>query len=189
MYQYTAREFDLSHVEGLSARAIELHLGLYKGYVQKVNELLGGDAQHNADQRARRMGFEWNGMVLHELFFEALRGPGSQIDERGVFAEALDESFGGFDAWRRDLAELAGLRGIGWVATVRDPATSRLFNVWIEEHHLGTPAGVQSVLLVDLWEHAWVLDFQPAQRSAYFDTILKNIDWAIVDERCRVSGA
>lgn len=189
MYRYSPREFNLGSVEGLSRRALELHLGLYRGYVDKVNELLADAPSHDPDARARRMGFEWNGMVLHELFFETLRGPGREPDPRGVFAEALDEHFGGFDGWRRDVTALAGLRGIGWVAAVRDPANGSLFNVWFDEHQLGTPAGVQFLFVLDLWEHAWLLDYKPAERDAYVDAVLRNTDWPAVDARCRPSDA
>lgn len=191
---YSPREFDLKSVDGLSLRAIHLHLELYKGYVENVNKLLtqirekGGAADEAAyDVRARRLGFEWNGMVLHEIFFETLRGPGSKIDEKGVFAEALDQSFGGFEPWKRDLIEMASLRGIGWVATVRDRTANRLMNVWIDEHHFGMPAGVRPILLIDLWEHAYLLDYVPSQRGAYVETVLNNIDWAVVESRCTVA--
>jgi Fe-Mn family superoxide dismutase len=194
MYEYTPRQFALEGVEGLSLKAVHLHLDLYKGYVDNVNKLLaaraaGGEGKSAEYERVRRMAFEWNGVVLHELFFEALRGPGSEPDGKGVFAEALDENFGGFEPWQRDLAAMASLRGIGWVAAVRDPATNRLFNVWIDEHHLKMPAGVQTLVVVDLWEHAWILDYKPSERDAYFDVIMKNIDWSVVEGRCRATGA
>jgi Fe-Mn family superoxide dismutase len=193
---YEPREFDLRDVEGLSARTWNLHLELYRGYVENVNRLLtqvrdlaSARSEDKAlyDARARRLAFEWNGMMLHELFFEALRGPGGTLNETGVLAEALDESFGGFEAWRRDVSEMAALRGIGWVATVRDPLTNRLCNVWIDEHDRGVPAATQAVLVIDLWEHAYLLDYQPAQRGAYVETVLKNVDWSVIEARCKVS--
>jgi Fe-Mn family superoxide dismutase len=123
-------------------------------------------------------------MVLHELFFEALRGPDRRLNETGVLAEGFDESFGGFNAWRQDVNAMASLRGIGWVATVRDRQTNRLLNLWIDEHHFGMPAGVQPLLVIDLWEHAWLLDYLPAHRATYVETILRNIDWSVVEARC-----
>jgi Fe-Mn family superoxide dismutase len=193
MFEYSPRQFQLESVEGLSLRAIHLHLELYKGYVQNVNRLLAAKLETQESgaatyERVRRLGFEWNGMVLHELFFEALRGPGRRIDGKGVFAEALDESFGGFEAWKNDLTALAAARGIGWVAAVRDPATNCLFNAWIDEHHLGMPAGVQTLLVIDLWEHAWILDYPPAERGRYVETVLRNVDWSIVDARAGAEG-
>jgi Fe-Mn family superoxide dismutase len=140
------------------------------------------------DARARRLAFEWNGMVLHELFFEGLRGPGHRLNDSGVFAEAVDESFGGFEQWRKDVTEMAALRGIGWVAAVRDRQTNRLFNVWLDEHHLGMPAGVDTLLVVDLWEHAYLLDYPPAKKAAYVDAILSNVDWSVVEGRCTVTS-
>ncbi len=190
---YEPRRFNLKDVEGLSLRACHLHLELYRGYVENVNKLLtqtrelaAGKPQDKAayDARARRLAFEWNGMVLHELFFDSLQGPDRKLNDTGVFAEGLDESFGGFEAWRQDVIEMAALRGIGWVATVRDRDTNQLLNVWVDEHHLGMPAGVQPLLVIDLWEHAWLLDYLPTQRSTYVETVLRNIDWSLVEARC-----
>jgi Fe-Mn family superoxide dismutase len=191
---YDRREFKLEHVEGLSRRAIELHLDLYRGYVEQVNKLLTGIRESpkpvadkaTGDARARRLAFEWNGMVLHERFFEALRGPDGAPDKNGVLAEAFDESFGGFDAWRKDLLQMAELRGIGWVAAVRDRETNRLFNTWIDAHHLGMPAGVETIFVLDLWEHAYLIDFEPSRREDYVETVLRNVDWSVVEARCKV---
>jgi Fe-Mn family superoxide dismutase len=180
-------------VEGLSARAIDLHLGLYRGYVEQVNALLtqlrekpAGMGQQMHDVVARRLAFEWNGMILHEVFFESLRGTGHRLDDSGVFAEALDQSYGGFDAWRTNVTEMAALRGIGWVITAREPQRNRIFNTWVNEHHLGVPAGVQIVFALDLWEHAYLLDYLPEQRRNYVGKILENTDWTVVERRCTV---
>lgn len=193
---YEVREFDLAGVEGLSRRAIEMHLELYRGYVEQVNKLITAmraQAAESApdhivhDARARRLAFEFNGMVLHELFFEALRGPERPYDKSGVFAEAADESFGGFDRWRQDFLRMAALRGVGWVLAMRDRQTNRLFNVWIDEHHLGIPTGTDPVFVVDLWEHAYLLDYAPAKRGDYAQAMFANTDWSVVEARCTVT--
>lgn len=196
MVMYEVREFDLAGVEGLSRRAIELHLDLYRGYVEQVNKLVtdtraqasqGAPDHLNHDARARRLAFEFNGMVLHEVFFEALRGPERTYDKTGVFAEAVDESFGGFDKWRKDFLQMAAVRGVGWVLAMRDRQTNRLFNAWIDEHHLGVPTGTEPVLALDLWEHAYLLDYTPAKRGDYAQTMLDNVDWSVVESRCTVT--
>ena len=68
---------------------------------------------------------------------------------------------------------------------VRERTTNRLYNAWIDLHHLNVPANTDIVLALDLWEHAYMLDFAPAQRSTYFDTLWDSIDWSKVESRCR----
>jgi Fe-Mn family superoxide dismutase len=194
---YEAREFDLSTVTGLSQRAVELHLGLYEGYVKAFNTLLAeqgeafpvaGEAAKPLDlaSHARRFAFEYNGIVLHELFFEALGAPGaSSPDKHGALADAATRTFGGLDQWMRHAAALAELRGIGWILTVREPTTNRLYNTWVDMHHLMVPANTHVVLAIDLWEHAYLLDFAPSQRSSYFKLVWNSIAWDTVEQRCR----
>ena len=194
---YEVREFDLTGVKGLSPRAIELHLGLYAAYVTNLNKLLAeqreafpeaGEAATPLDlaSHARRFAFEYNGVVLHELFFEALgpTGTGSP-DKGGALAKAAERTFGGVKQWIRHASELAKLRGIGWVVTVRERTTNRLYNTWVDLHHLSVPAHTDIVLALDLWEHAYLLDFAPEQRETYFETLWSSIRWDKVESRCR----
>jgi superoxide dismutase, Fe-Mn family len=192
---YKAREFDLTGVTGLSQRALDLHLELYRGYVTAFNTLLSeqeaafptaGDAATPLDlaSHARRFAFEYNGIVLHELFFDAL-GPtaGSSPDKQGAIADAAGRSFGGIDQWMQHAAALAKLRGVGWIVCVREPCTNRLYNCWVDLHHLMMPANTQVVLALDLWEHAYLLDFAPTQRAKYFEMLWSSINWDRVERR------
>jgi Fe-Mn family superoxide dismutase len=193
---YVAREFDLGAVDGLSRRAVDLHLELYRGYVKAFNALVaeqqaafpaGGEAVQPLDlaSHVRRLGFEYNGIVLHELFFEALGPTGaSSPDRHGALADAAARSFGSVEQWMRHAAALARLRGIGWVVTVLDPLQNRLYNTWVDLHHLSVPANTRVVLAIDLWEHAFLLDFAPAQRANYFEAVWAGIDWKTVEARC-----
>ena len=193
---YEAREFDLTAVTGLSARAVELHLELYRGYVKAFNSLLAeqqaafpaaGEAAVPLDlaAHARRFAFEHNGIVLHELFFEALGAPGgSSPDREGRLADAAARSFGSLEQWMQHAAALAQLRGIGWIVTLHDPARDVLYNAWVDLHHLSVPANLQVVLALDLWEHAYLLDFAPAQRGNYFEMLWNSVDWSKVEQRC-----
>ena len=184
---YEVRDFDLKRLEGLSPKAIETHLGLYHGYVDKLNELAGKSAARTAEEasaRVRQFAFEHNGVVLHELFFEQLAGPqAAQLRPGGVVSEAADISFGGTDQWSRDIALLAETRGVGWVVSVRDPARNRLYNTWVDLHHLAVPAGTQVLFVLDFWEHAFLYDFAPKQRGDYFQLVWKQIDWNVVESR------
>jgi superoxide dismutase, Fe-Mn family len=190
---YVARKFDLSRVIGLSKHALEVHLSLYEGYVKEANSLL--PLLHSPDQNTtlverlqvdglvRRFAFERNGIVLHDLFFEALRGD-SPTPAGGAFVQAAATCYGGFNAWKADAVQLAQTRGVGWVLAVQSRQDGRLTNVWLDDHTRGLPADATPVLALDLWEHAYLLDFKPSQRTQYLQTLFDNIDWQVVNSRC-----
>jgi Fe-Mn family superoxide dismutase len=136
------------------------------------------------DGLVRRFAFERNGMVLHELFFEALRGPSDPPRSNSAFRQTIDASYGSYDAWQHDVFRLAQTRGVGWVLTVRSWQDSRLTNIWIDEHSHGLLSNWTPVLAFDIWEHAYLLDFKPSQRAQYVQTVFDNIDWEVIERRC-----
>jgi superoxide dismutase, Fe-Mn family len=186
---YRVREFELSMVEGISSQALEEHFGLYKGYVENTNRLLEKSLRGNGNAVQEgwehRLAFEFNGMMLHELFFESLGGPGSKISASSVLAEAMDITYGGEKAWRERFLTAAKTRGIGWVMSARDRANNGLLTFWIDEHHLGLPANLQPVILLDLWEHAYLRDFGVKGREEYAQIVLNNLNWKVIESRCR----
>jgi superoxide dismutase, Fe-Mn family len=192
---FQARKFDLTRVQGLSQRAIEVHLSLYEGYVKESNALLplvrgepsdgSPAAKLQTDGLARRFAFERNGMELHELFFDALRGAAEPPRAQGAFLAAATAGFGGFDGWKANVAKLAQTRGIGWVLTLIAPREHRLVNVWIDDHTRGLMANARIVCVFDLWEHAYLLDFQPTQKPQYVQVLFDNMDWQVVESRCQ----
>ena len=188
---YQVRPFDLSGVQGLSKKAIDLHLGLYKTYVEQLNKLLEQSPQRSAgatplalDGYNRRFAYEHNGVALHELFFEQLAGKRRQPHSDSDFAEALHRDFGDLSGWKASVEALGMTRGVGWVLTVRERGQERLHNCWIDLHHLSMPANCDVVFALDLWEHAYMIDFTPAQRADYVKIILDNVDWSVVEQRC-----
>jgi Fe-Mn family superoxide dismutase len=195
---YQVRPFDLSGVQGLSKKAIDLHLGLYKSYVEQLNKLLeqspsrapaAAAAPLALDGYNRRFAFEYNGAALHELFFEQLAGKHRQPQSDSGFAGALRADYGDFAAWKASVEALAKTRGVGWVLTLRERGQQRLHNCWVDLHHLSLPANCDVVFALDLWEHAFMLDFTPAQRADYVKVILDNVDWPVVEQRCTPAAA
>jgi len=190
---FAVRSFNLRDVEGLSQAALNLHLDLYHGYVEQVNALLEVLVPQKSARSApaltheaavRRFPFEYNGMVLHELFFEQLSGAkGEAPGQQGPFGKALTHTFGGFDRWRKDLETLAATRGVGWVMAVREKSGGAVYNTWVEEHQLGTTAGNDVLFVLDLWEHAYLFDFSPKERSEYLQVVFDNVDWTVVEAR------
>jgi len=191
---YTARDFSrLRGLNGISDETIEIHLGLYNGYVNNTNLLnekvieLTEKGQSGSVEYAelkRRYGFEYNGMVLHEYYFENLKPGGSgELKEGSSFGKAIVDTYSSLDVWRNDFCKLGALRGVGWVILYKDPHTGALSNHWISMHEDGNIAGFKPLLVMDVWEHAYFRDYKPADRPKYVEAFLSNVDWSVVESR------
>lgn len=181
--RYAARDFRRLHgLNGLPDPLLSAHLGLYRGYVRHANRLVARlrAARPGSPEWAemtRRMGFEINGMRLHELYFENLVPRGTPVPE--ALGRALDGTWGSFSSWKREFAAMGGMRGIGWVILYRDPADGKLSNHWIGLHDHGHPAGFAPLLVMDVWEHA----HPGMDRTRYVEAFLSNVDWRRVASR------
>jgi Fe-Mn family superoxide dismutase len=190
---YDVKNFDrLSGLERISNAQIAAHLELYAGYVRNTNMLNEQLAALVRDGKAatpayseitRRLGFEYNGMRLHELYFENLTANGCPLDGRSSLLAALVRHFRSFEAWRRDFMAVAAMRGVGWAILYEDPETARLSNHWITLHEHGHPAGFEPLLVLDAWEHAFMVDYKATERARYVDAFFANIDWSTVERR------
>ena len=195
---YTARSFDhLRGLDGISDAQITEHLSLYAGYVKQVNSLVEELAEMRADRAesgkdfslaegTRRLAYEYDGMVLHELYFSNLK-PGGEArpTERQAVGRALTETYGSVDDWLANFHAIGGMRGIGWVILYQDPVNGRLVNQWISLHQDGIPARWKPILVMDVWEHAFMRDYKATERAKYVDAFFRNVDWSIVDQRLR----
>lgn len=185
---YEAKNFErLLSTAGFSDVLLRNHFTLYEGYVSntnKVSELLKV-AEPNTPQYnelKRRFGWEWNGMRLHELYFGNLIKGGSTLDKNSGLAKKLAVDFESLEAWEKDFRATGAMRGIGWVLLVRDSETGRLYNVWINEHDGGHLAGGDIILVMDVFEHAFMLDYG-LKRVDYIGAFWNAIDWSIVQTR------
>lgn len=195
--QYTPyKERDFSHLKGLngiSDKTLEIHLGLYAGYVKNTNILnekvieiteAGKTGSPEYSELKRRYGFEYNGMRLHEYYFENLKaGGGGEVKEGSALGKAIVETYSALDIWTNDFSKVGAMRGVGWAVLFQDPVTKVLSNHWITLHEEGNIAGFVPVLVMDAWEHAWILDYKPADRPKYIEAFLSNVDWAAVEKR------
>lgn len=188
---YEARDFaKLKGMKGFSDKALDLHFTLYQGYVKNANLLLeqlakmAAEGQTNTPAYAelkRRFGWEWNGMRLHELYFGNLGGK-EPLKSDSPLIKKLDASFGSYDKWLADFKATGAIRGIGWVALYEDPLSGRLVNAWINEHDVGHLAGGNPLLIMDVFEHAFLPDYG-LKRADYIEAFFANIDWAAVEAR------
>jgi len=198
---YRAKQFNLSGLHGISDRTLEMHFKLYEGYVKESNRLLEKLWYYSKDGRVdpgemevyseltRRLGFEYNGMVLHEYYFGNLEKIGSGDPRRNSpFYQAAELSFGRYETWKSNFVSKGKMRGVGWVVCYQDPSNGRLMNHWITLHEIGNVAGFRPLLVMDVWEHAFLLDYQPAERGKYIDAFMSNIDWDAVDGRLQTNA-
>jgi Fe-Mn family superoxide dismutase len=188
------KKWDLSNLQGISDNTLAVHFGLYEGYVKNTNllneqisELIksGGASGANPPfaELTRRLGFEYNGMVLHEYYFDNLTKGGNGAPTSGKLYEALGNSFGDFETWKKDFAAVGALRGVGWAIAYQDPTNGRISNHWITLHEDGNIAGFKPILVMDVWEHAFLLDYKPAERSKYIEAFFANVDWKAAEAR------
>jgi Fe-Mn family superoxide dismutase len=201
MENYKARQFDLSGLQGISDKTLEMHFKLYEGYVKETNNLSTRIAEFIQDAKVdqeempayseltRRLGFEYNGMVLHEYYFENLQKGGGtgDPDATSKFRKAAESSFGSYDIWKADFVGIGKMRGVGWAICYENPANGRLSNHWITLHETGNVAGFTPILVMDVWEHAFLLDYKPAERPKYIEAFFSNIDWNAVGKRLQVA--
>ena len=193
---YTAKTFDLSDLTGISNETLAMHFKVYEGYVantntynQRIADLIGG-GQLDATQVAafselkRRFGFEYNGMVLHEYYFGNMQkhGTGDAAKDSAFYA-AAEKSFGSYDVWKADFNATGKMRGVGWATVYQDPASGAISNHWIDLHETGNVAGFKPILVMDVWEHAWIKDYAPADRPKYIEAFFANINWDVVNSR------
>lgn len=180
----------LGRVKGLDDSVLKMHFTLYEGYVKNTNNLLAtieGLAKSGQDRTAiygalkRRVGWEMDGMLLHELYFSNLGGRGKLNPKLSLY-KAIVQDFGSFEAWKKEFIATGLMRGIGWVILYCDPKNKKLHNIWIEEHDLGHLAGATPILIMDVWEHAYITQFG-LDRAGYIDVFFNNIDWQQAQSR------
>jgi len=199
---YKAKQFNLSGLQGISDQTLEVHFKLYEGYVKEANRLTERITEFisdgNVDQEempayselTRRLGFEFNGMVLHEYYFDNLKsGGGSGDPERTQqFFKATEKTFGSYEIWKADFVGIGKMRGVGWAICYQNPSNGRWSNNWIRLHEMGSIAGFNPLLVMDVWEHAYLLDYKPAARPKYIEAFFSNINWDTVEQRLKKSS-
>jgi Fe-Mn family superoxide dismutase len=193
--KYEARTWnDLKGLEGISDNQLANHFKLYQGYVKNTNGLTERLSAMTKEGKAagldpvyaeltRRFGFEYNGMVLHEYYFDNMRPGGSPLGTGGKLSQEIDRSFGSYDQFLADFKAVATMRGVGWAITFRNPTNGWLSNHWVSEHQDGNIAGFEPILVLDIWEHAFVGDYAPTERPKYVDAFMKNLHWDQCEKR------
>lgn len=193
---YTAKKFDLPELKGLSKKQIDVHLALYEGYVKNVNLLVEtlkgyasyGDKASEGDKLAiselrRRLGFEFDGMRMHEYYFEQFEGGPKEAMTEGPLTDAVHAKYENWDAFIARLKEVCGTRGIGWTVVYVDPVGRTVQAAWVDDHQIGQLAGLPILMAIDMWEHAYMVDYVPAEKKSYVEAFLQNVNWGVIEGR------
>ncbi|MEW6720897.1 MAG: Fe-Mn family superoxide dismutase [Thermodesulfobacteriota bacterium] len=190
---YAAMDYGkLIGMEGFGETLLKNHFTLYQGYVANTNKLSdllaamlaeGKTAAPEYAELKRRFGWEWNGMRLHELYFGNLGGKGA-LDPAWRLGKAVAAEFGSVEKWEADFRAAGAMRGIGWVVLYRDGESGRLFNQWVNEHDVANLAGAAPILVMDVFEHAFMIDYG-LKRADYIAAFFRNVDWAAAEARLR----
>lgn len=192
MKEYSAKAYDhLAKLPGLSEQSVRMHLTLYEGYVSNTNLLaemlrewlaVGKSGTLEWAEMKRRFAWEFNGMRLHEFYFENLTATATGLDRQSQLYKKIEEDFGSYELWERGFKSTGGMRGVGWAILAFDPQTGRLFNVWMSEHDTGLLVGTRPILVMDVFEHAFLIDYA-LKRNEYVEVFFNVIDWALVENR------
>lgn len=193
--RFEAKDFSsLLGMKGFSDQMLKDHFGLYEGYVSHTNELLEKfealsedkalDAVEHAELR-RRLGWEFNGIRLHELYFGNLGGDG-ELRGSAEMSDSINNAFGSTKKWAAEFRAVGAMRGVGWAILYFDPLTESLMNLWIDEHDGGHAAGAVPLVVMDVWEHAFTMDYG-TDRDAYIESFMANLDWKEVENRLVVA--
>lgn len=183
--------FKPPRLKGLSPRLIASHYeNNYGGAVRRLNAIRGELAQLDP---ATAPGYRLNGlkreeliatnsMLLHEAYFDSLGEAGGD-DPDGLLAEAIARDFGSLARWRSEFVAMGKALGggSGWVVLTRSPRDGTLGNVWAADHTHAL-AGGTPLLALDMYEHAYHLDFG-ANAGGYVDAFMNNIAWRNVAAR------
>lgn len=191
--EYSAKNYErLLGTAGFSDVLLKNHFTLYQGYVTNINKIFATLSLLQKDDRLstpeyaelkRRLGWEFNGMRLHELYFENMtaKGGGAAGQDSSVY-KRITAQFGSYDAWLKDFKATGTMRGIGWTILYHDPAADRLINTWINEHDFGHLAGCKPLLVLDVFEHAYMLDYG-LKKGEYLEAFLNALDWQEINRR------
>jgi len=189
---YTAKDYSaLIGLPGFSETLLKNHFTLYQGYVTNTNKVLDTLDAMLKDGRAgtpeyaelkRRLGWEFDGMRLHEFYFENLGA--RSLNQGGALAKRLAADFGSYENWEKDFKATGAMRGIGWTVLYQDPTNGKLVNFWINEHDASHPAGCTPLLIMDVFEHAFMIDYG-LKRADYITAFFNNINWNTVEGRVK----
>jgi len=188
---YEAKKFTLPSLEGISDESVKQHIGLYEGYVKNFNAIgakLVEYAKESTEKNAialgeliRRKSFEFDGMRLHELYFEQFESGPKALDEQSDLGKALAGEYHGY--FVEYMKAIGNMRGPGWAILYWDPVGKQFQTGFAGEQHQGHFVTLPVILALDVWEHTFILDYGAAGKGKYLEAFFKNLNWGVLEKR------
>ncbi len=188
---YETKKFDLPSLDGISGESVKQHIGLYEGYVKNFNAIsakLVEYAKEGTEKNAlalgelvRRKSFEFDGMRLHELYFSQFEGGAKALDEQSALGEALAAEYHGH--FVEYMKAIGSMRGPGWAILYYDPVGKQFQTGFAGEQHQGHFVTLPILLALDVWEHAFLLDYGATGKGKYIEAFFKNLNWGVIEKR------
>ncbi|MFA6227520.1 MAG: Fe-Mn family superoxide dismutase [Candidatus Paceibacterota bacterium] len=187
MINYEEKKLNIPELKGISKKTIDEHLKLYAGYVKNTNGIFAQKAEmaknptlaYASSETQRRLGFEFDGMRNHEYYFALFEDGAKSLSDDSSLKKAIEKEFGSFENWLADFKTLAMTRGPGWAILYKDG--DKLLNSWVDEHHLGQLTGLSPVVALDMWEHAYMIDYIPGDKKRYIEAFFENLNWEVAE--------
>ena len=140
--------------------------------------------QHLAPFQQKNIVYSVRPTQRGEYYFGNMKAGGTDgLKDGSPLATKMAEVYSSVDVWKNDFFKVGAMRGVGWAVLFQDPETKTVSNHWITLHEEGNVAGFVPLLVMDVWEHAWLKDYKPADRPKYIEAFYSNIDWAAVEKR------
>ena len=196
MDTFTAKTFNPGELKGISSKNIEEHLKLYKGYVNNANlvlkkikeyEINGVENAYVLSELHRRFAFEFGGIRNHEYYFSALEGGAKKLDDDSLLLKEIEKNGDTFESWLENFKALAMTRGVGWAMLYFDKQTGNLLSQLVDEQHIGQLVSCSPILALDMWEHAYYLDYIPSEKKNYVEAFFANLNWKVIEENFKAA--
>lgn len=191
MKKYEIKSFNIGELKGISSKNIEEHLKLYAGYVNNANLIIEKIGEYMDEpeknmyvisELQRRFSFEFNGIRNHEYYFASLAGGAHPLPEGSTLKAQIEKQAPSFNTWLAGFKMLALTRGVGWAVLYWDKENAQLTHAWVDEQHLGQLNGLSPILMLDMWEHSFVYDYQPSGKKQYIEDFFINLNWEVIEQ-------
>jgi superoxide dismutase, Fe-Mn family len=180
---YEAKDFSSLYSTKFNKELLSMHLKLYQGYVDNVNKvekLLSETHAYTKDAIKRRFSWEYNGMKLHELYFDGIISSDLSHKESSFIFKVISKQYGSYEKWEEGFIDVGKIRGIGWCVVYLEG--DKIINGWIDNHNIGCLICTQPLIVMDVWEHAYITAYG-TDREKYIKDFIDSINWDVVDKR------
>ena len=176
----------LGKVKGIDDKLLKIHFKLYEGLVGATNGALKFIQSQNTSNMVefsaiqKEFSLFYNGMRLHELYFGVMCGENMDKMDPNLVKD-MNTYFGSFSLWKKNFIATGTIPGVGFSVLCRDQNSGGLFNTWINEFNIGEIIGADILLVMDMWEHAYISEFG-LNLNKYSNTFLNNVNWSVVSK-------